>query len=642
MSKASDATETPGTRLRYANQAYQLVEKSDAAKSEDIFELAQTFFELGEPKKYFDLSKMLYRKSMAAHDQIRIAESSYCIGNYFYNEANYDSAYYYYTKSEKFLLNIKGRKSTAAFIKNIKADILSFKKDYVQAERLSIEALKVAKQEKYDLVTYNCYITLGNSLAGLENYDKAIEYYQKAIGVSDNLKSDSQYQALRVMPYNYIASVYRKKNDPANTIKIAKQALAFDDFKKSNSAVYCYLVNNLAYGKFKLGDPTALKQFTETLHIADSLKNNPIQITSKTYLGEYHLAHGDTTAANGYLKQAQTQAHRFHIFDDELKILQLLAEANPQEKSYYSNRYIALSDSLQVVERATRDKFARIEFETDEIETERNSLSLKTEYLSLQRWIIAAIAVFSIVIIVLWYVNQSNKAKTRELLLKQEQQKANEDIFQLMLDQHQKIQEGKNIEKQRISLELHDGVMGKLAAVRLNLYAMLYRANLIEDDAFSSQIEEIQSVEQEIRNIAHDLNANILSDNSDFIAIVKELFAKIENHSQIHFSLEVSDSVNWDLINHTIKINLYRVLQESLHNIEKYADAKHVAVAMSKTESGELEVTISDDGNGFNTKQKKNGIGIQNMKVRAAELGGRFEIWSEIKKGTKVSLIIPI
>ena len=641
ITTASNKKNDAATRLFNANLAYEITEKEAAVKSKNFTDLATVYFELGDQKKYLYLSKKLYKRSLMKRDYDGISESSYCIANYFYNKANYDSAYFYFTKSEKAFLLVKEKSVMASYIKNIRANIRTFKKDYVEAEKLSIEALKVAKQEKYDLLIYNCYITLGNSLGGLENYDEAIEYYKKAIDVTDNLRSDPQYSTLRVMPYNYIANVYQKKKDYINSIRVVNRALQFDNFKRNNPTIYCYLINTLAYSKFKRGDESSLIQFKEILKIGDSIKSIPIQITCKTYLGEYNLAQKDTVAANYYLKDARDQSHKNNIFEDELKILQLLARANPDDKSFYSNRYISLNDSLQVVERANRNKFARIEFETDEIKTERNRLSLKTEYLSLQRWIIAAVSLSSIIIIALWFMNKSQKAKTRELLLKQEQQQANEAIYQLMLNEQQKIEEGKNLEKQRMSLELHDGVMGKLSAVRLNLYAALYKVNLIEDETFQLQLDEIQTVEQEIRNIAHNLNSNLFSDNSNFIAIVRELFAKIANHSQIHFTLQVSDSVNWDLINNTIKINLYRILQEALQNIEKYANAKNVAVLMDQNGSDEIKVTISDDGNGFNTMQKTNGIGIENMKFRIQELNGTFDIHSEIKKGTKINLTIP-
>ena len=641
LSNAQNVKSSVDIRLSNANLAYKIIQYNDSLKNERSIELANVFFELGDKNKYLSLSRNLYKIALTNKDQNGIAESSYCIANYFYNEADFDSAYFYFSKSEKSFLRIKEKLVMASYVKNIRANILTFKKDNVGAEKLSIEALKMAKQHNYDLLIYDCYITLGNSLDGLNDYDKAIEYYQKANEATENLRLDKRYWTLKAMSYNYIANIYLKKSEYKSAIRIVDEALRFDDFKNNNSTVYCYLINTLAYSKFKLGNKTSLYQFQEALKIGNSIKNIPVQIISKTYLGQYYLSTKDTATANYYFKGAQVQSHNNNIFEDELKILQLLAESNPNDKSFYTNRYISLSDSLQIVERATRDKFARIEFETDEIRTERNSLTLKTANLSLQRWIITAISIFSLIIIVLWFMNKSQKAKTRELLLTQEQQKANEEIYQLMLDQHQKIQEGKNMEKQRISLELHDGVMGKLSAVRLNLYALLYKANLIENEDFSLQIDEIQAVEEEIRNIAHDLNSNLFSDNSNFIAIVEELFAKIENHSTIHFKLQVSDSVNWDLINNTIKINLYRILQEALQNIEKYAAAKNVAVVVTQNDLNEILITISDDGNGFDTKEKNNGIGLKNMKIRMQELNGTVDIQSEVNKGTKVNLIIP-
>ena len=56
------------------------------------------------------------------------------------------------------------------------------------------------------------------------------------------------------------------------------------------------------------------------------------------------------------------------------------------------------------------------------------------------------------------------------------------------------------------------------------------------------------------------------------------------------------------------------ILQEALQNIEKYANAKNVSVLMTKSDLNEINVAISDDGNGFDMKQKKNGIGIKNSR----------------------------
>ncbi len=591
-------------------------------------------------KSYFKLSKEIEKKSTKSHDTLGVISANMNMGYYYSNRFFNDSAYYSYTKAQKLSLKLKDNPLLETLIQ-YKSNILWSQHNFAEAEKEAIKALKIAIKKNNFELQYNCFITIANSLVGMNNDSKAIEYYEKALKTSDNLSEVSSRDIFKYQIYNYIAAIYQKQHQFQKSINYLKAKVNIDKVRKKDIAVYAYLTNNLSYSKFKLGDKSVLKQFQETLKIGDSIQSIPIQITSKTYLGEYYLAQRDTLKANTYLKEAQLQAHQNNIFEDELKIIKLLQQANPIQETFYADRYIQLNDSLQNVERATRDKFARIEFETDEITSEKEIVKKQNNELITKIWVVLGFALLSLFVIILWFMNKSQKAKTRELLLKQEQQKANEEIYQLMINQQQQIEEGKNIEKQRISLELHDGVMGKLSAVRLNLYAALYKANLIENEMFAKQIDEIQTVEQEIRTIAHDLNSNLFSDNANFIGIVKELFAKIENHSQIHFTLQVSDAVNWDLVNNVVKINLYRILQEALQNIEKYADAKNVAVLMSKSEENELLITISDDGNGFDTTQKKNGIGLNNMKTRVAELNGKITIESALKKGTKINLIIP-
>jgi signal transduction histidine kinase len=358
-------------------------------------------------------------------------------------------------------------------------------------------------------------------------------------------------------------------------------------------------------------------------------------------LGEYYLAKNDTLSANSYFNVAQKLAHKNQIFEDELKILRLLVLANPNNASYYSNRYIQLNDSLQSVERATRDKFARIEFETDEVTSKNKVVQAENNKLSQRILFILSFCLLLLLVIFLWIRMKVQKNKSRELLLKQDQQKANEVIYQLMLDQQKKIEEGKNIEKQRISQELHDGVMGRLSSIRLNLYILNKKTDEETIKKCLDYIKEIQSVEKEIRTIAHDLNRNLFSSDIDFIGIVENLFTAIKNHSNIDFNLKTGDNIDWSTVDTAIKINIYRIIQEALQNIDKYAAANKVAIRMDKQNTN-LKINISDDGVGFNKKNIKNGIGLQNMQKRAEECNGTFHIASTPKKGTKISLLIPI
>ena len=602
--------------------------------------LAGIYFSLGEKKKCIELSTILIQNPSVPINHYQQAFSNYYIAFYSTYDGDYKTAYSRFSRAEKSFKILKNNEFLANTL-NYKADILSFKKDYSGAEVLSIKALKIAKDNQYYSLMYSCYLTLGNSLLGLKNYDKSIDYYKKAIMIGERLNLNLDFSSFKLLPLNYIATVYQKKKDYKNAIKFAQQGLYFDKIRNNEPQVYCYLTNNLAYSKFKLGDKNSDKDFLETLKIGDSLKFAPVQITSKTYLGEYYFTEKDTTKANFYFKDAQSQAHKNDIFEDELKILQLLAKANPNDKSFYSNRYIALNDSLQTVERATRDKFARIEFETDEITAEKNTLSVEKNDVEMQRYLIAGISILSLLIIFLWYSTKLQKAKTRELLLQQEQQKASEEIYQLMLDQQQKIEEGKNIEKQRISQELHDGVMGRLSGIRMNLFVLNKKTDPETIAKCLEYIKEIQSIEKEIRTIAHDLNNNLFSDTIHFQSIVQNLFTSIQNHSDIEFDLKVDEKINWEIVPNATKISVYRIIQEALQNIDKYAQATHVTIQMDLQENT-IAIAIKDNGIGFTMDSKKTGIGLTNMQTRMQEIKGNFKIESQLNKGTKINLTIPI
>jgi tetratricopeptide (TPR) repeat protein len=435
------------TKLIIADKIFKKMEGGDLDSISRIryMNLARIYLSIND-LKYTKICELLISNPAESINHNEISFLNYILGNYYYKIANYEKSFLHLSKAEKSFAVLNNR-YYLCYVMSTKADILTFKNDYSGAEILSIKSLKIAKELKKEDLIYSCYLTLGSSLAGLNNYDKAIGYYNKAIETSYKLKNSPEYPELRVMPYNYIASVYKKEKNYIKTLKIVQQALKFDNFKKNNSEIYCYLTNNLGYSKFKLGDKSSLNQFQETLKIGDSIKSIPIQITSKTYLGEYYLTEKDTVKANFYLKEAQSQAHKNNIFEDELKILQLLALSNPVKEGFYSNRYIQLNDSLQNIERTTRDKFARIEFETDEINSQKEVITKEKDNLQYQLYLIIGIAILSLMLLVLWFQNESQKARTRELLLEQEHQKDKEEIYQLMLNQQQKIDEGKQFQK---------------------------------------------------------------------------------------------------------------------------------------------------------------------------------------------------
>ena len=617
------------------NNRLELVSKSDTVNRNKLLKLGDKY---AYENKFYEINRIINNESEFRNDTIGLIYAKSNLGLYFFNKFCNDSAYYYFSKAEKLSLRFKKNPILPQILQH-KADLLWCQKDFSGAEAKAILALKKAKGK--NILKYSCYLTIANSLSGMNNYEKALDYYNKAILKLEDLKKLQQYSDLKNQTHNYIARICQKQNLHQKAIIYLEDNVNFNQLKKSDLLTYSYIINTIAYSKFKLNDPKALPLLNEVLQISESTKFIPTQVEANTHLGEYYLAKNDTLNANSYFIVAQKLAHKNQIFEDELKILRFLALANPKKTTYYSSRFIQLSDSLQSVERATRDKFARIEFETNEVTSNNIVVQAENNKLSRQLLFIASFSLLFLLVIFLWIRMNAQKNKSRELLLKQEQQKANEVIYQLMLDQQQKIEEGKNIEKLRISQELHDGVMGKLSSIRLNLYVLNKKTDEETIKKCLEYIKEIQSIEKEIRKIAHDLNSNLFSSDVDFIGIVENIFTAIKNHSNINFDLKTGENIDWSTVNTAIKINIYRIIQEALQNIDKYAAANKVTIRMDKLESN-LIISIEDNGVGFNKKNSKNGIGLQNMQKRAEECNGTFHIASTPKKGTKISLVIPI
>ena len=239
------------------------------------------------------------------------------------------------------------------------------------------------------------------------------------------------------------------------------------------------------------------------------------------------------------------------------------------------------------------------------------------------------------------YVIKSQKTKNRELLYKQQQQKANEEIYNLMISKQNTIEANRVQEKKRVAQELHDGVLGRMFGVRMNLEGL----NQFNDELATSQrqdyLKELKNIEQDIREISHDLNREKSELINNFVAIVDNLFEEQRKTFQSKLISNIDSNIKWDLAVNSVKINLYRIIQESLQNINKYAKASKITVDLKKQDDCIL-LTITDDGIGFNVNNKKKGIGLQNMISRAKECQGEFDVQSNVGQGTTITVNIPL
>jgi len=188
--------------------------------------------------------------------------------------------------------------------------------------------------------------------------------------------------------------------------------------------------------------------------------------------------------------------------------------------------------------------------------------------------------------------------------------------------------EGEEKEKARIGRELHDGIAQEIVGVKLAMHKLNADAGLID---------ELTRISLDIRNISHELMPQTLKEYGLKLA-VEDICQKILAPSGIQY--EVSSSLPDERMANKIEITLYRIFQELVHNIIKHSHATEVLVQLRKMNSHILLV-VEDNGRGM-TDEKKNGIGISNLKSRVQLLDGNLQYDSSENEGTTAIVRVPV
>lgn len=207
----------------------------------------------------------------------------------------------------------------------------------------------------------------------------------------------------------------------------------------------------------------------------------------------------------------------------------------------------------------------------------------------------------------------------------------------------QRVTDLQEEERRRISRELHDGISQILVGIKYSLEAslMFLRKNdQKQPDELQNASNNLDDAIHEIRRISHDLHPRVL-DELGLGSAIDSLSDEFSHRTGT--KLEVSIPAVKKVIPPDITTSLYRVVQESLTNIERHANASFCQINLTLDRMG-LTLIISDNGQGFNTKQKNQhylqGIGLRNLRERIKYHNGEFFISSD-STGSIVTAKIP-
>jgi|GEM_PF-2310759 len=193
-------------------------------------------------------------------------------------------------------------------------------------------------------------------------------------------------------------------------------------------------------------------------------------------------------------------------------------------------------------------------------------------------------------------------------------------------------------ERTQLSRELHDNVNQVLTTVKL--YLELMRDGVGDMATLTARsIGQVQGCINELRSIAKRLSSPDQGSVS-LVESVGELVGAINVTQKLQVTLQVNERQQ-PAVSACVSIAAYRIAQEALQNIIRYSEASEAFVQLLFGKET-LQLVIGDNGKGFDLNQKRTGIGITNMKTRAENLEGSFQLESSPGKGTLLRVELPL
>ena len=236
------------------------------------------------------------------------------------------------------------------------------------------------------------------------------------------------------------------------------------------------------------------------------------------------------------------------------------------------------------------------------------------------------VLMLAIALILLFMNYLKNK---RRLLTENETMKASfaQTLLQSQLEMQEQV-------FTQISQEIHDNIGQVLSLVRLNINTL---GPVADADKVRQTDQLLGKAIQDLRSLSHLLNTNYIKDVG-LIEAIRQLTASLERTGQ--FETSFTSTLSFADLSDEKAILLFRIVQETIHNIVRHAHATHITVTINGAQELE-QICIQDNGVGFDTTNvipKKEGLGISSMQQRAQFAGVQVAIQSAVNQGTTVIL----
>lgn len=233
-------------------------------------------------------------------------------------------------------------------------------------------------------------------------------------------------------------------------------------------------------------------------------------------------------------------------------------------------------------------------------------------------WIHVIAYNFALAFMCYFFVNHvaAHRDKTHQIEI--DNQKLQTQLSEEQIRAYQNILVGQEKERQRLSQDIHDGLSIRIAQLKAKI-----KSTIIDHQVLEHLIKDFEVVEEDLRNISHALNPNILN-NFGLQKAINDLIFQIElNDENIDLNFDYASSL---FLNQEQEKHLYYIIQELLNNAIKHSKAKEIRISLG-LKNDKIYLQFTDSGKGFDLeKTNGKGIGLNNIRSRVAVLGGSFDI----------------
>ena len=517
--------------------------------------------------------------------------------------------------------------------------------DYTAAIPLLLQAADYYESRHNGKSAGLCYNEMQLAYRHLAQYANAIQYGKKAVDIYHQLHLGAQ----SVSPLSNLAGSYLAIYQPEKSLPLLKEALAIS---KTTHSGYNELTTTInladAYFLMEHYDDSVKMLAGRALYLARTLGQKEYEAQSLYALATWVLH--------------QTQLHKAGLYADSGLVI--AKENNQKEnrqtgyfllskKAYANHDYqkAAMMDREVdlVKEEIENDHINRsilalqMQFETTKKELRINQLETaqQVQQLALQKRktvIFLLILLLAMVLLVGWLLLRNNRrrqALQHQQILQLQQEK--------QLSATEAVIKGQEEERVRMARDLHDGLGGILSGTRYLLGSM--KEHIVTGEEHASTIDRtigmLDHSIAELRRVAHNMMPESLL-KLDLNDALQDYCQQITNSDALDITYQ-GFGLNDVETDHTVKITVYRIVQELINNIIKHASAKS-AVVQVIVKDRELSIAVEDDGRGFDTAMldSAKGIGYKNISNRVEFLKGKIDVSSEIGKGTSVYIQIPL